>query len=145
MRRNYLSIYIVAALAGMLLASCGPTGPDISIKNIWVRPDPLWENAAGYFLIVNDGDEADYLIEVRADFAGISTPHKTVMEGDVHKMLPAERVEIPAGGYLEFKTMSYHVMLMGLDAGLELGQEVMLVLVFEKSGEIEVQAELRQE
>lgn len=145
MRKNYLFIYIVTALAGMLLAACGSTGPDIRVENAWVRPDPLWENAAGYFLIVNEGDEADYLIGVRADFASMSAPHKTVLEDGVHKMLLAERIEIPAGGQLEFKTMSYHVMLMSLDDGLKLDQEVTLVLVFEISGEIEVQAELRQE
>lgn len=145
MKKLLLPVLIAITLGGMLLSACAPAGPDIRVENAWVRPGPLWENAAGYFLISNDGDEADYLIAVRANFAEMSAPHKSVMEGDVLKMLPVEREEIPARGRVEFKPLSYHVMLMGLAEGLELGQEVRLVLVFEISGEIEVLAELRQE
>lgn len=75
----------------------------------------------------------------------MSSLHETVMDGDVHKMLPVENLEIPAGGQVEFKSLSYHAMIMGLEDGLELGQQVTLIFTFDISGEIEVKAELRQE
>lgn len=145
MSKKLHPMYLLVLAAVVFLAACGASGPSISVEEAWVRPDPLWENAAGYFLITNDGNESDYLIEVRLEFADMSMVHETVMEGDVHKMLHRERVEVPAGGQVEFKPLSFHVMIMGLIEGLELGDDVTLVLVFEDSGEIEVQAELRQD
>lgn len=145
MLKKVLPLILLAFMAVLIVTACSPSSPSISVEEAWVRPDPLWENAAGYFLIKNNGGEPDYLLEVRVEFADMSMVHETVMEGDVHKMHHRERVEIPAGGQVAFKPMSFHVMLMGLEEGLRLGDDVTLVLVFEKSGEIEVQAELKQE
>lgn len=150
MKREKILTALIVTVFGVILVGCEstepePTGPNIRIEEAWVRPDPLWENAAGYFLIFNDGDEAETLISVRVEFANMSSLHETVMEGDISKMMPVENLEIPAGGQVEFKTMSKHVMIMGLDEGLEYGQMVRIVLIFEKSGEVEVEAELRAE
>ena len=140
MKKLFLLLLIVA-----LMAACGQTGPDIQIEDAWVRPTPLMENAAGYLLIRNDGNEPDALIGARVEFVKMATIHEMVMEGDVHSMQEVPRLEIPAKGQVELRPLSYHVMMMGLTETLEVGQTVTYVLEFEKSGELTVEAEVRQE
>jgi hypothetical protein len=129
----------------ILLTACGPSGPQIRIEDAWIRPDPLWENAAGYFTLFNDGNESDILLAVSISISGSESLHQTVMEGDVHKMLPVERLEIAPGKSVAFEPMSYHAMLVELEAGLEYGQTTTMIFEFEQSGEIEIQAEIRAE
>ena len=129
----------------LFLTACGSSGPEIRVENAWIRPDPLFENGAGYFIVYNDGGEADTLLSIRTDIAKESMMHQTKMEGDVHKMEMVMRLEIPAGGSVEFKPLVYHIMMTDLADGLEYGQTAALIFVFEKSGEIEVQAEIRAE
>lgn len=141
------SLIILFILVGLTIytSACRQAGPSIRVEGAWVRPDPLWENAAGYFSISNSGIETDYLIGIRAEFAGMSMMHQTITEGDISSMVSINRVEIPAGEQVDFKPMDFHVMFMDLADDLELGQEVILVLVFEISGELAVPAQLRRE
>ncbi len=133
----------VFILFTVLLSACG--SPEIRVENAWVRPDPLMESAAGYLVIYNDGDGADALIGVKAEFVNMASVHQTVMEGAVHKMLPVPSLEIPPGGQVTLQPMSYHLMLMGLVEPVEIGQKVTLTLTFEKTGDVVVEAEVRQE
>jgi copper(I)-binding protein len=139
-RHLFLSILLL-----LLISACGSSEPQIIVEDAWVRPDPLMENAAGYLVIRNNGGESDFLVGVQAEFVGNATVHQTIMEGDIHKMEPVPRLEIPAGGVIELKPLSFHMMLMGLQSELEYGQTVQMVLEFEKSGLVDVDAEVRQE
>lgn len=139
-RLMFLLVLVVS-----LLAACGPKGPDIRVEGAWVRPDPLMENAAGYLLIHNEGDEADALVGVEVDFAGMASVHETVMEGEMHGMEAVPRLEIPGNSRVELRPLSFHVMLMGLNQELEYGSNVSLVLEFEESGQMTVEAEIRRE
>ena len=67
------------------------------------------------------------------------------MENDVMKMFPVDYMELPAGGSLELKPGGKHIMLIGLHEMLEVGQTAMVVLEFEKAGEMTVEAEIRDE
>ncbi|MEK6221798.1 MAG: copper chaperone PCu(A)C [Chloroflexota bacterium] len=138
-------VFIFFTITVLLLSACSASGPEISVTEAWVRPDPLWENASGYFMVTNEGSESDYLIGISADFTMMESLHHSVMEGEVHKMLPVDRLEIPAGGRVSFQPLSYHAMLMKIDDEMAYGEMVTLVLEFEKSGEISVEAELRSE
>lgn len=117
----------------------------MKIEDAWIRPDPLWENAAGYFKISNDGGESDTLLGVSISISASETLHQTVMEGDIHRMLPVERLEISPGESVSFQPLSYHVMIVDLADGLDYGQRATIVFIFEKSGEIEILAEIRAE
>lgn len=102
-------------------------------------------NSAAYFVIVNDGDEADSLIGVASDIANSAEMHETRIENDVAQMVPVSRVEVPAHGSIEFKPGGYHVMLVGLTQDLKAGNTFKLTLQFEKSGEITLDVPIRQE
>jgi copper(I)-binding protein len=147
MNRNpaLLTLLLIVLAAIVALSACGPSGPEISVENAWVRPDPLMENAAGYLVIKNDGDQPDALIGVHAEFVSMTSVHQTVMEGEMHGMEPVPRLEIPAGSQVELRPLSYHFMMMGLKESLDLGQTVTMILECENSGQVTVLAEVRQQ
>lgn len=142
-KKRTLFISTLIAISLTFLTSCGTSGPDIRIENAWIRPDPLWEQAAGYFTVYNDGNELDTLISITTEISKESMMHKTTNEGDFHKMEMLMSLPVPAGDSIEFKPLSYHIMMTELSQGLEYGQIVTLIFDFEISGEIIVEAEIR--
>lgn len=99
---------------------------------------PMAMSAGGFLTISNNGDTADRLIAVRADFPKVQV-HETVVTDGVNQMLPVDGIDIPAGEAVALEPGGYHVMFMGLD-GRQLmeGEEFPATLVFEKAGEIAV-------
>jgi copper(I)-binding protein len=153
MKRALLSL----AIAASLLSACGPSGPagpEISIENAWARPAVVASmsatpevqdmsgmsvggpTSAAYFVIVNQGSEADALIGVSSSVASKTEMHETRIENDVAEMMPVPRVDVPARARIEFKPGGYHVMLEGLTQDLKVGETIQLMLQFEKSGTI---------
>ena len=63
--------------------------------------------------------------------------------GGMMGMQKVDRVEVPAGGKLELKPGSYHIMLIGLNQELKVGDKIDITLKFEKAGDVKVTAEVR--
>jgi len=148
-------------LLGLLVAACAApaaTSPKIHIQDAWARPGAMGmgqemghgmshggqSTSAVYFVVVNDGGQPDALIRAVSDVAEKVELHETRMEGDVAKMQPVPRVEIPARGRVEFKPRGLHVMLIGLKRELRVGDTFTLTLRFEKSGEIPVTVTVKE-
>ncbi|EYD72354.1 copper chaperone PCu(A)C [Limimaricola hongkongensis] len=94
---------------------------------------------AGYFEIRNDGDTADTLIAVEADFPKVAL-HTSVEADGMMTMQPLERIEIAPGDTVTLAPgEGGHVMFMGLEAPFEIGESFDATLVFEKAGEIAVE------
>ncbi len=93
---------------------------------------------AGYFMITNNGDTDDVLLEVRADFPRVMI-HDTEVTDGVAAMIHLDNLPIPAGESVALARGGKHVMFMGLNGDpLEAGEEIPAVLVFEKAGEVEI-------
>jgi hypothetical protein len=135
----------VVALGLVLLAvcACRPSEPRIRVENAWVRI--TLDKGAAYMVIINDGKANDALVGASSPVAGSVALHKTVTKAEgVMGMEPVSRLEVPAGGRVELKPLVMHLMMMELQGNLTAGQKVPITLQFEKSGEIEVEAEVRQ-
>jgi copper(I)-binding protein len=158
----------VILLVGALVA-CGSAGPDIRIDDVWARPGKMMEGMSGqpaeddaegdhdtemapgmvtsavFMKLINKGREADRLVSAQTDVAKKVEIHETRMENEVMKMHHlADGLEIPAKGEVILKPGSYHVMLIGLTGELNVGDRFSVVLTFEKSGTMMVEAEVRQ-
>jgi copper(I)-binding protein len=72
------------------------------------------------------------LMNTETDASGMSGMH--MIDG----------IDIPAGGTVTLAPGGLHVMLMGLQGPLNVGDQVELTLTFEKGGTITVIAEVRQ-
>jgi periplasmic copper chaperone A len=150
---------VVVLLMGMLAACGAPSGPNIRAKDVWARPavammDSGQSSGEGmgtagtgaiFMRLVNEGKEPDRLVGGKTDAAKALEVHETVMEGDVMKMqMLANGLEVPAQGNVLLKPGSYHIMLIGLQRDLKVGDKVTVVLQFEKSGTMTVEAEVRE-
>ena len=128
--------------AALLLASCKPAPPAVSVEGAWARATvPAQMGSAAYFTIRNSGG-ADKLLSVASPAADASL-HSTSMDNGVMRMRPLQELDIPAKGTVELKPGGMHVMLMGLKQPLQAGDTLELDLRFEKSGELKVNAEVR--
>jgi hypothetical protein len=150
------SILIVSlALAGCASAAASPTAapaaaqPAITVEGVWGRPSPMMAEAGAFYMILrNGGGEADRLTAVKTDACGTVELHETYDKGDgTMGMRPVEAgyIEIPANGAAELKPGGLHVMCLMKKADFAVGATLSLTLVFEKAGEIAVEADIRDQ
>ena len=152
-------------------SSGSAAGGTIEISGAWARTSPMIAGAgAAYMVIKNTGSEADMLIGASSPAAKTAEVHETYlveespaasMDGGMGAASPAasmdggmgsgsmmgmrqiDSLEIPAGGSVELKPGSYHVMLLELVAPLKAGDKIEITLSFEKSGDITVTADVK--
>jgi len=96
-------------------------------------------NGVVYATITNPGALADALVTAASDEARATELHEVKNEGGIMTMRPVPRLDVPAGGRLELKPGSYHVMLLGLTRDLRPGNRIKVTLTFEKAGAITVE------
>ena len=95
--------------------------------------------AGGFLTIVNHSKNADRLVSLSSELSDKAQIHSMEMADGVMKMRhQANGVVIPAGGTVEFKPGSFHVMFMDLDKTLNKGDEFKAKMVFEKAGTVDV-------
>lgn len=138
---NFAKILLLAAL----LVPCGPLfahqyqAGELYIDHPWSREmPPSAPTAAAYFVIQNQGAEADRLLGVATPAAGRAELHEHVHVGGMMKMQPVASVAVPAHGEVRFAPGGYHVMLFELPRQFRDGERFPLTLRFEKAGEVEV-------
>ncbi|KKL13426.1 hypothetical protein LCGC14_2525880 [marine sediment metagenome] len=93
-------------------------------------------SSAAYALIRNDGEVADRLIGLKADFAGKAELHVMRHEDGVMSMSPLDDLTIAPGEHAVLAPAGLHIMLMGITGDLRAGQTYPITLIFETAGEI---------
>ncbi len=121
---------------------------DIVIKDAWARPAKIMSHnmadtshahpmmtSAVYLTIENHTGAADQLLEARADVCQAVELHQTQIVDDRMRMRKIDGgIEIPAGGQVELKPGSYHIMLIGLTGSLQPGDSFPVELIFRNAG-----------
>ncbi len=132
------TVLAIAPFAGLATAHEFELG-QLSIDHpVAYETIPTARAGAGYLTVTNNGDTADRLLEVRADYPKVGL-HIIKEEDGVTKMVAMENIEIPAGETVELAPGGMHVMFIGLDGDpFEVGEAIPATLVFEHAGEIEV-------
>jgi len=168
-----LAVVVIAGAcsSGSGSAASGSAGSGkIEVSGAWARTSPMVEGAgAAYMVIENTGSEADVLIGASSPAAKTTEVHETYLVeespaasmdggmaspaasadggmgsgGTMMGMRPIPRLDIPAGGSVELKPGSYHIMLIELVAPLKAGEKIDITLTFEKAGEVKVTAEVK--
>jgi copper(I)-binding protein len=161
---NIRSLILLILLAFIITACGGNIGAEIQFEDAWVRAALKMDmqnqddsssddedmgsqmsgaNSAAYMTIINQGQQADRLVSARSDVAQAVEIHISEMVGDIMTMHQVEGVDLPAGKQVELKPGGLHIMLIGINNDLNAGDRVALTLGFEKSGELEIEAEVR--
>jgi copper(I)-binding protein len=150
------ALLAAALVAATFAAGCSPGGTaEIVVTEKWARASSAMASAgAAYMTITNNGTAADALIGAASPVAETVEVHETVAmespapgasaEGGMMGMQPVARLEIPAGGTVELKPGSYHIMLIGLNQELKAGDSIEITLTFEKAGELPLTVEVRE-
>ena len=113
LRKNLLGLALI--LPAMLAQAHEYEVGELHIDHPWSREmPPVAPTAAAYFVVHNNGSEADRLLTVSSPVAGKAELHEHVHADGVMKMQQVQDVTIPAGGEVKFEPMGYHVMLFNL-------------------------------
>lgn len=145
MRKTLIEIVAAISLtvAAILAPASGANASSVMVMKAYARASatPAAETGAAYVSLMVHGG-ADKLIAVSTPAAKMAGLHKTVEADGVVKMEHVDAIDVPADGTLEMKPGGYHIMLMGLTQPLKEGDEIELILTFEKAGEVKVKAKV---
>lgn len=147
-----LSLLLLAACAPVVsLTPVAPSAPALRAEDAWSRPAMAMAGHEGggmgavFVTLVNDGDAPDRLLSAQCEIADVVELHETRVEDNVARMRPvAGGIEVPARGRVELKPGGYHIMLMGLQRPLMAGDRFPVVLQFERSGALTIEAVVRE-
>lgn len=99
---------------------------------------PMAKTAAVYVTLMNHGAEADALLKISTPAADMAMAHETTMTDGVMKMREIERLELKPHETATFAPGGNHIMLVGLKAPLKEGEQITMVLTFEKAGDVTI-------
>lgn len=132
-----------AGIAGAHAKGGSAKSGNISISNATVRVVPEGTaNTAAYMTIRSKGT-ADTLkrASVPASFATMTQLHRSIMTDGKMAMIEQKKgIGIARNGVQQLKMGGFHVMIMGLKAGVTAGQKVPITLTFKKAGVVTVTA-----
>ena len=155
MSRIQLPARVGALAVAALVAATLVAGGSMKVSGAWARASSAMAAAgAAYMTIENSGSAADALVGASSPAAKTVEVHETVQMGTpapgasadsgMMGMQPIARLEIPAGGTVELKPGSYHLMLIDLNGDLVVGSTIEITLTFETAGPLTVTAEVRE-
>ena len=131
------------ALAPFLLAGSA-AAQELHVMDAWIAEAPPTAGAhAAYVTISNTGDVPGAIVEVEAAGYGAARLHLSEEVNGVATMSPVARLEVPAGEQVEMRPGGLHIMLMGPQDAVDLGDVVPLTLVLEDGAEVPARAEVR--
>ncbi|WP_428408174.1 copper chaperone PCu(A)C [Hyphococcus sp.] len=145
LRKLSLAVAIsLASCAAEETSVCADDG--ITAGNAWLRA--AGEGAAmsaAYVELCNGADAADRLIAARFDGANAVEIHMTKMSDDgVASMAPAANgVELPPHEMTSLAPGGAHIMLIGISAPIEEGEEAAITLEFENAAPVTLMFEAR--
>jgi copper(I)-binding protein len=116
---------------------------DLHVRQPWSQElPPNAPTVAVYFILDNQGMNADRLIGVDTPSAGEAQMHAHVDQDGMMKMQRVDSVNIAPGATVAFAPMGYHVMLLQLNGPLRDGQYFPMVLHFEKAGDVNIDVDV---
>ena len=138
-----LAVSVVAAQCGAAPAVQDTADAEIMIEEPYARASI--PNGAVFMTLMNEGNSDDVLISAESEVAKAVELHESKMNEDgVMKMSPVPNIPVAAGGSATLKPGGLHVMLMGLQKELAVGDTFTVTLNFEKAGPQTIEVEVRE-
>jgi len=122
------------------LLSVAVQAGSLQVHEPYIRELPPGQSvSAGYFTLVNGSSAPIAVVAATSDAADRVEIHAHRMNGGAVHMEQVHRVEVAAGGQLQFKPGGLHLMLIDLKRPLRAGDTVAVTLLDEKGGSHRVQ------
>lgn len=126
--RGLLVCALLALGNGAIAATAAP--PGVRVEHAWIRWLPANLPAAGYAVIVNDGDATVRLTGASSpDYKSVMLHHSRLAQGD-STMEMVSSLDIPAHGKVKFAPGGYHLMLSHATHPIKPGDSVKMTLRF---------------
>jgi copper(I)-binding protein len=147
--KPYLTFVTLLLAVAVMAAQCTPGttsqesgDPEITIDEPYARA--AIPNGAVFMELVNEGAVDDVLISAETEVANNVELHESkIDEAGVMRMSPVPNIPVPAGGSATLQPGGLHVMLMGLNRELAVGDTFSVTLNFEKSSPKTIEVEVR--
>lgn len=138
-------LLLTILLPALLISACG-FSRELTILDPWARPAGAGENGAVYFIISNATNTDDTLLSVSTDLASAAEIHMSMKDSnDVMSMQMQDSLPVPAQQEIIFKPGGLHVMLIGLNRDLTIGETISLTLNFEKADSITIEVPVEEQ
>lgn len=136
----------------LMAAQCNPSaasqaaGPKITILKPYAQPASAGGTGVVYLTLHNEGNSPDTLLGITSAVAATAELHETKIDpnNDMVKMSPLAKVDLPAGASVSLEPGGIHIMLTNLKRDLKVGDKVEVILNFEKTGTLTVDAGVQE-
>ena len=127
------------ALAVGLLCWWAPAAAgDMDIREPWARASAGAGTTGAAYVTIHNGGAADALIGATSALAKRAALHGHLMDGDMMKMRPVDRVALAPGATVTLAPGGLHIMMFGLTRRLVEGESFPLTLQFENAGALQI-------
>lgn len=114
---------------GILLSGTA-VAADVDVTNAYARATaPGQPNSAVFMQLSNQGD-ATSLVSASSSAAKVVELHTHTHDQGVMRMRRIDAIELPAEGQVELAPGGLHIMLIGLEAPLQVGKQIEMTLEF---------------
>lgn len=104
---------------------------NIKVEDPYVRATPPnLPNSAAFMILKNSSDKDISVIKASSDVSKVVELHTHDMKDGVMKMYQVPKIDIPAKGLTTLKPGGFHVMFIGLNQPLKVGNEVTFTLEY---------------
>jgi periplasmic copper chaperone A len=135
----------IALAVALLPALAAPAAAQVQASEAWARGTVPGQTTSTVYMRLRSAEPAA-VVAVESPL-GVAELHEMKMDGDIMRMRPLKRLELPAGRSVELNPSGVHVMLTGLKRPLARGDRVPLRLTVETAGRtrriVEVTADVR--
>jgi len=137
--------WLAPALAG-LACMAQVSAAEITVDGAYVRMTPPGARVSAAFMVVkNPTALTRKLVRAQSPAAKVVELHAHLLHDGVMQMRKIESIEIAAGGQVELKPGSYHLMLIDLAGGAQEGKPVPITLFFDDGSSKRIAAPVRRE
>ena len=138
---NILTRTVFAAAIAVFAASSFAQTP-VKVEGAWVRSTVPGQQGTTAFMKLT-AQQPVQIVGVSTPVAGTADLHEMKREGDVMKMRPMSKLDLPAGRAVELTPSGYHLMLQDLKQPLRSGTTVPLTLVLRDAKGVQSKLELK--
>ena len=137
--------FVLTVLSVLMCLSNGYTDGSMVVSDDWiVAAPPNASVIAGYMTIENKSSQTRKLIKVSSEHFKRIEIHRTEMHGDIMRMVPQDKLDIPAREAISLQPGSYHLMLIGPESIPKEGERVNLILQFDNGETLHINSTVRK-
>jgi len=142
-----MKVNVLRALSTVLLLSCAclVSAAELKVIDPWVRSAPPNASALGVFMTLENHSGTDLAIVAARTSLAVDRVelHRTMMMGDVMKMIPQEQIPVASHSATVLKPGSWHIMLIAPEKVPAMDDKVQLTLVLDDGSEQSIEAVVR--